>query len=108
MLGSSFEYQTVPSISGWLSKTARSTESIQTTVEYMSPLNLSINNENSTVQHVLDVSFSASQEVGQTFTIVIFALAVAKNSSALCWQFSERYNNVIVRMGVFLYNMLTV
>ena len=83
-----------------MSKTASDTESAQTVVEYMPPLNVSIN-ENYTVQHILDTSITASKELGQIYTSVTFDLAVATKAYSLCWQFTDQYYNVIVRMGVF-------
>ena len=97
---SSDEGQTVPSWAGWLSLTSSVLKQNQSVVDYMSPINFSIN-ENTTVCHVLDISQEASENVGQEFTIVTFDLAVAKKAYSLVWQNQERYKNVIVRMGVF-------
>lgn len=99
-VGSSYEVQTVPSWSGWLSKTAGTKESDKSTVEYMAPINFSIN-ESSTVQHILETSLAASHKVGQEYAIVTFDLAVAKKAYSLVWQYAERFSKVIVRMGVF-------
>lgn len=94
------EPQTVPSWSGWLSCTASPKECEISVIEYMEPINVSIN-ENETVQHILDTSLAACQEVEQDYAIVTFDLAVAKKAYSLVWQYSEKYNKVIVRMGVF-------
>ena len=99
-IGSSLELQKVPSWAGWLSQTSAEKESTVSTVEYMAPLNESIN-ENSTVQYILEQSLAASQEVGQEYAIVTFDLAVAKKAYALVWQYPEKFSKVIVRMGVF-------
>ena len=66
----------------------------------MAPLNESIN-ENSTVQYIFEQSLAASREVGQDYAIVTIDLAVTKKAYALVWQYSIKFNNVIVRMGVF-------
>ena len=98
-MGSTFDQQTMPSYSGWLSITDTETSSSKSVVEYMAPLNVSIN-ENSTVQHILETSLAASQAIGQQYAIVTFDLAVAKKAYALVWQLPY-LKNVIVRMGVF-------
>ena len=72
----------------------------QSVVEYMPPLNVSIN-ETSTVNHILETSLAASAEAGQAYTIVTFDLAVARKAYSLVWQFPDKFSNVIVRMGVF-------
>ena len=64
-----------------LSQTSAVKESTITNVEYMAPLNDSIN-ENSTVQYNLEQSLAASREVGQDYAIVTFDLAVAKKAYA--------------------------
>lgn len=66
----------------------------------MPPLNVSING-NSTIQHILETSLAASEEVGQPYAIVTFELAVAKKAYTLVWQYSDKFSKVIVRMGVF-------
>ena len=43
----------------------------------MLPVDVSIS-ENSTVQHKIDTKVSATKEVGQSYTVVTFYLAVAK------------------------------
>ena len=78
-IGSSLESQKVPSWAGWLSQTSIEKESSISSLEYMPPLNKSIN-ENSTVQYILDQSLAASHEVGQEYAIVTFDLAVAKKA----------------------------
>lgn len=100
VVGSMLEAQTVPSYSGWLSSTAGEKVENKSVVEYMPPLNVSIN-ERSTVQHILETSLAASKEAGQTYAIVTFDLAVAKIAYALVWQYPEKFSQVIVRMGVF-------
>ena len=98
IVGSHFDSQTVPQWSGWLSKTC-DVAPIKSVVEYMPPVNASIN-ENTTVQHILETSLTASQEVGQEYAIVTFDLAVAKKAYSLVWQ-TPSFSKVIVRMGVF-------
>ena len=99
-IGSSLELQKVPSWAGWLSQTSAEKESTISTVEYMAPLNESIN-ENLTVQYILEQSLTASQENGKEYAIVAFDLAVTKKAYALVWQYPEKFSKVIVRMGVF-------
>ena len=99
-IGDSMETQKVPSWAGWLSQTSAEKECNISTVEYMAPLSESIN-ENSTVQYILEQALAASREVGQEYAIVTFDLAVAKKAYALVWQYSDQFNKVIVRMGVF-------
>ena len=99
-VGSLHEFQPVPSFSGWLSLTAEDQTVNQSVVEYMPPLNVSIN-ETSTVNHILETSLAASAEAGQAYTIVTFDLAVARKAYSLVWQFPDKFSNVIVRMGVF-------
>ena len=98
-IGGSTESQTVPSWSGWLSQTAAERKYPTSNVEYMAPLNGSIN-EKSTVQYILEQSLKASSEVGQEYAIVTFELAVAKKAYALVWQYFEQFSKIIVRMGV--------
>ncbi|MES9950704.1 MAG: hypothetical protein ABW118_17235 [Candidatus Thiodiazotropha sp.] len=97
--GACFENQTVPSWAGWVSQTAQNVDEVCSRVEYMPPINFSIN-ENATVQHIIEQSQAASLEVGQQYCIVTFDLAVAKKAYSLVWQQPD-FKNVIVRMGVF-------
>ena len=97
--GSTFECQTVPSWAGWVSQTAQSSDEVCSRVEYMAPINFSIN-ENATVQHIIEQSQAASLQVGQQYCIVTFDLAVAKKAYSLVWQQPD-FKNVIVRLGVF-------
>lgn len=98
--GSCGDRQIVPSWTGWLSQTSAHSNDLCSIVEYMPPINFSIN-ENSTVQHVLELSQEASMKVGQQYTIVTFDLAVAKKAYSIVWQNPRQFGNVIVRMGVF-------
>ena len=66
----------------------------------MPPINFYIN-ENTTVQYILETSKEASLKVGQRYTIVTFDLAVAKKAYSIDWQNPQRFDNIIVRMGVF-------
>ena len=97
--GSSFKCQTVPSWAGWVSQTAQSSDEECSRVEYMAPINFSIN-ENATVQHIIEQSQAASLQVGQQYCKVTFDLVVAKKAYSLVWQQPD-FKNVIVRMGVF-------
>lgn len=49
---------------------------------------------------MLEISLSASQQVGQQYLIVTLDLEVAKKVFSIEWQQSE-FRNVIVRLGVF-------
>ena len=74
--------QSVPSWAGWLSATSKILHDMDrelqcSTVDYMAPILFPIT-ENATVQHVLELSQKATQNVGQGFTIVTFNLGVAK------------------------------
>lgn len=100
MEGSKRDAQTVPSFSGWLCSTADAEDNNESVVEYMPPLNVSIN-ENSTVQHILETSLAASEKVGQPYAIVTFDLAVAKKAYTLVWQYPDKFSKVVVRMGVY-------
>ena len=97
--GACFEHQTVPSWAGWVSQTAQNVDEVCSRVEYMPPINFSIN-ENATVQYIIEQSQAASLQVGQQYCIVTFDLAVAKKAYSLVWQQPD-FKNVIVRMGVF-------
>ena len=81
--GASFEVQTVPSWAGWVSETAQTKDELCSQVEYMAPVNFSIN-DNATVQHIIELSQAASVQVGQQYCIVTFDLAVAKKSIFAC------------------------
>ena len=99
-VGGSMDSQTVPSWAGWLSQTATEKHCSTSNVEYMAPLNKSIN-DNSTVQYILEQSLKASGEIDQKYAIVTFDLAVAKKAYALVWQYSDLFSKIVVRMGVF-------
>ena len=66
----------------------------------MTPINAPVT-ENSTVQHLLEVSQNAAKEVGQAYTFVTFDLVVAKKAYNIIWQYGAQYKDVIVRLGVF-------
>ena len=55
--GASFEIQTVPSWAGWVSWTAQTKDELCSQVEYMAPINFSIN-DNVTVQHIIIITSS--------------------------------------------------
>ena len=57
--------------------------------------------ENTKVQHILKLSQEASKEIGQSYTIVTFDLAVVKKAYAIIWQNPQGLDDIIVRMGVF-------
>ena len=99
-IGSAMESQTVQPWTGWISKTSGQCNPICSTVEYMPPINFSIN-ENAVVQNILEISKEGSLKVGQQCTFVTFDLAVAKNAYSIVWLSPNQFGNVIVRMGVF-------
>ena len=72
----------------------------QTEIDYMAPVNCSVT-ENSTVQHILQVSQNVSREVDQQYTIITADLAVAKKAYAIVWQYTDNFNDIIIRLGVF-------
>ena len=57
--------------------------------------------ENATIQHVLEISQKATQNVGQPYTIVTFDLGVAQKAYSIIWQNQVRFGNVIICTGVF-------
>ena len=66
-----------------LSADSESEESTQlSTVKHMAPILAPIT-DSSTVQHILRISQGASKQPSQTYTIVIFDLAVAKKAYAI-------------------------
>ena len=75
-------------------------ESQCSTVDHMAPILFPIT-ENATVQHVLEVSQKATQNIGQEFTIVTFDLGVAKKVFNILWQNHIKFGNVIIKIGVF-------
>ena len=80
--------QNVPSWAGLLSATSKVLHDMDrepqcSTVNYMAFILFPIT-ENATVQHVLEVSQKATENVGQEFTIVTFDLGVAKKHSIFC------------------------
>ena len=80
--------QNVPSWAGWLPAISKILHDVDreprcSTVDYMAPILFPIT-ENTTVQHALEVSQKATQNVGQEFTIVTFDLGVAKKHSLFC------------------------
>ena len=97
--------QNIPSWAGWLSATSQPTDQSGkeprcSIVDYMAPV-LQPVTENATVQHILEVSKKATENVGQDFTIVTFDLGVAKKAFNIVWQNHIRFGNVIIRIGVF-------
>ena len=91
---------TFPGWKGWLSVTSEYKEEKQTLVNYMPPINASVN-ELSTVQTLLQISMNATRDVGQDFTCVTFDLAVAKKAFDIVWNQPEIYKNVIIHLGAF-------
>ena len=71
--------QAVQSWAGWLSQTATEKHWATSNVEYMAPLNESIN-DNSTMQYILEQLLKASGEVDQEYAFVTFDLAVSKKA----------------------------
>ena len=57
--------------------------------------------KNVAVQHVLEVSQKATENVGQEFTVVTFDLGVARKAFNIVWQNQRRFGKVIVRIGIF-------
>lgn len=93
--------QIIPSWAGWVSSTSSYPDDCkQSSVDYMQPVMAPIT-ENATVQYLLDISQKATQEVGQTYTIFTGDLAVAKKAYEITWQYPIKYNNTIIRMGIF-------
>ena len=74
---------TFPGWKGWLSATAEYKVENHTLVNYMPPINASVN-ELSTVQTLLQISMNATRDLGQELTFVTFDLAVAKKPLTLC------------------------
>ena len=70
------------------------------TVDYMASVLFPIT-ENATVQHVLEVSQRATENVGQEFTVVTFDLGVARKAFNIVWQNQRRFGKVIIRIGIF-------
>ena len=66
----------------------------------MAPVFFSIT-ENATIQHVLEISQKATQDVGKSYTTVTFDLGVAQKAYSIIWQNHVRFGNVIIRIGVF-------
>ena len=94
------ENQTVPSWAGWVSITGNQDNSLLSKVEYMPAINAPIT-ENSTVQEVLKISQAVTKEVNQKYTIITFDLAAAKKAYSIIWQDQHKFQNVIIRLGVF-------
>ena len=74
----------VQSWAGWLSSTSQIHESSDaeqkcSTFDYMPPVFFPIT-ENVTIQHVLEISQKATQDVGQSYMIVTFDLDVAQKA----------------------------
>ena len=57
--------------------------------------------ENATIQHVLEISQKATQDVEQSYTIVTFDLGVAQKAYSIMLQNHVRFGNVIICIGVF-------
>ena len=57
-----------PSWKGWLSATQETKTHTKSVVDYMAPINASIN-ENSTIQAVIQISQEATREVEQEYTL---------------------------------------
>ena len=57
--------------------------------------------ENATVQHVLEVSQKATENVGQEFTVMTFDLGVARKAFNIVWKNQRRFGKVIIRIGIF-------
>ena len=85
--------QSVPSWAGGLSATSETSHQLDneprcSTVDYMAPVLFPIM-ENATVQHVLEVSQKATENVSQEFTVVTFHLGVARKAFNIVWQTRE-------------------
>lgn len=86
-----------PGWKGFLSLTNDPTEESKSFIEYMPPLNASIN-DNATIQELLYISQHASKEVGQSTTIVTFDLAVAKKAYNIIWKHNNTFRDVFVHL----------
>ena len=53
------------------------------------------------MQHVLEVSQKAIENVGQELTVVTFDLGVARKAFNIVWQNQRRFGKVIIRIGIF-------
>ena len=95
--------QQIPGWSGFVSMTGHKTEEKnlpqKSVMDYLQPV-LHPVTENSTVQHILEISMAATKEVNQEYTLVTSDLAVAKKAYMLVWQ-TEKFKKIIVRHGVF-------
>ena len=95
---------TFPGWKGWLSAMAEYKEEKQTLVNYMPPINASVN-ELSTVQILLQISMNATRNLGQEFTFVTFDLAVAKKKAFdIVWNQPEIYKKRYYSSWRFSYN----
>ncbi|GFR71973.1 hypothetical protein ElyMa_000367300 [Elysia marginata] len=78
-----------PHWKGWLYLTSNQTPEHKSTIEYMPPINATIN-ENSTIQKIIQFSQNATND-----------LAVAKKAYNILWRRSDLYQNVFIHLGAF-------
>lgn len=95
------ESYTVPSWSGWISKTTLvSEEIIPSTVGYMVPI-LDPITKYSTVQECIVTSMEVSKRLQQQYTFITFDFAAAKIAYDIVWDQPKLYENVIIHLGAF-------
>ena len=92
-------HQSVPGLTGFLSKTGIVPESL-TTIDYYPVISNPIT-EYKTVQECIRYAECATQEVQQKYTIITFDLGVCMKAYPLIWNQPERYANHIILIGTF-------
>ena len=93
-------YIPVPDWGGWLSKTGEGEKENHSTVAYMPPINSPIT-ENKTVMHTIKLSEEVTASVKQEYTFITYDLAAAKKAYGILWAYTDRFHNVITRLGEF-------
>lgn len=91
----------IPGWRGWLHLTTdKQAQEFTSVVEYLRPIHHPAT-ENATIQEALNRSIEASNELGQTQTVITFDLATAKRAYSLVWNSPDKYADVFIRLGSF-------
>jgi hypothetical protein len=92
---------TVPTWSGWISRTTATGDSVQlSNIGYMQPILHPITNYQ-TVQECIIRSVEVTRKLNQQFTFVTFDYAAAKIAFDIVWDKPAVYKNVVVHLGAF-------
>ena len=89
-----------PGWKGWVSPTSKLNQETRTILEYLPPINESINNM-ATVKETIEMAIAGSNEAGQEWTFITFDMAAAKKAYDIVWKQPDLYGKVIIHLGGF-------